>query len=285
MLFSKKDGAEETLSRREILTLTVGGITYAKVAASALTKINRGDAYPEEHENRVSDAFERSILEAHLSSNRDVNTPLRILEIGIGTSCRTVIRGLYDKAFKKLALFSEKTTKPGIEFIGLDVDATPTKAFETARMKLMTSFPNLSISFGVIQGDIVGGLVFPDGYFDVITCSFVLCSVSDQKVAVEEIKRLLKPGGCFGWVEHVNVDLEEDAPANLVIFDMEQKLFDPLQQIVAHNCHLRRETDHIIRDIFEQDADFLECDRFFIPDMWPVSCQASGVLKVRNNLI
>jgi hypothetical protein len=165
VLFSKKDGAEETLSRREILTLTVGGIAYTKVAASALTKINRGDAYPEEHENRVSDAFERSIIEAYLSSDRDVNTPLRILEIGIGTSCRTVVRGLYDKALTKLALFSEKTTKPGIEFIGLDVDATPTKAFETARMKLMTSFPNLSISFDVIQGDIVGGLVFPDGYF------------------------------------------------------------------------------------------------------------------------
>jgi hypothetical protein len=103
-------------------------------------------------------------------------------------------------------------------------------------------------------------------------------------MALKEIKRLIKSGGCFGWVEHVNVDLEKDTSADIVLFDMEQKLFDPLQQIVAHNCHLRRETDRIIWDFFKQDSDFLESERFFIPDMWPVSCQASGVLKVRHRM-
>lgn len=106
--------------------------------------------------------------------------------------------------------------------------------------------------------------------------------MSDLNLAVKEIKRLLNSGGCFGWVEHVIVNLEKESSANLVIFDTVQKIFDPLQQKVAHNCHLRRETGRVIRDIFQNDSNFLESNQFFIPDMWPVSCQASGVIKVRN---
>jgi hypothetical protein len=165
VFFNKKDDVEENLSRREILTLTVGGIAYAKVAASAITKIKRGDAYPEEHENRVSDVFQRSIIEAYLSTDRDVNVPLRMMEIGIGKGCRTVMRGLYDSAFTKLALYPEITANSGIEFIGLDLDETPMETLKTAKNKLISSFPNLPISFDVIQGDIVRGLGFPDGYF------------------------------------------------------------------------------------------------------------------------
>jgi hypothetical protein len=108
-----------------------------------------------------------------------------------------------------------------------------------------------------------------------------LCSVSDQYLAVNEIKRLLKTGGCFGWVEQVAVDLENDNNSiNQVTFDLEQKLLDPLQQVVAHNCHLHRQTVQIIEEVFEPDAHFLESERFFIQSMWPISCQASGVVKV-----
>lgn len=102
-------------------------------------------------------------------------------------------------------------------------------------------------------------------------------------MAVKEIKRLVKHGGCFGWVEHVAVDLKSDrATANLVFLNFQQKMLDPLQQVVAHNCHLHRETDRTIKDIFDSDADILETERFFISSMWPVSCQVSGVLKARK---
>ena len=92
------------------------------------------------------------------------------MEIGIGKKCRTVIRGLYDGAFTQLAqLHPEMTKKSEIEFIGLDIDEIPMGTLKTARKKLVDSCPNLPISFDVIQGDIVRGLSFPDGYFGKLT--------------------------------------------------------------------------------------------------------------------
>lgn len=117
---------------------------------------------------------------------------------------------------------------------------------------------------------------------DVITCSLVLCSVSDQERVLHEIKRLLNFGGCYGWVEHVAVDLENESENNKSFLELQQKVLDPLQQAVAHNCHLHRRTDQVISSVFETSAEFLERDRFFVQDMWPVSCQCSGVLKMNE---
>jgi ubiquinone/menaquinone biosynthesis C-methylase UbiE len=114
----------------------------------------------------------------------------------------------------------------------------------------------------------------------VITCSLVLCSVSDQERVLREIKRLLNSGGCYGWVEHVAVDLENEN--NQSFLELQQRVLDPLQQAVAHNCHLHRRTDQVISSIFETSAEFLERDSFFVTDMWPVSCQCSGILKMNE---
>ena len=43
----------------------------------------------------------------------------------------------------------------------------------------------------------------PDASFDAVVCTFVLCTVADQGVALEEIRRLLKPEGRLLFLEHV----------------------------------------------------------------------------------
>jgi len=49
-------------------------------------------------------------------------------------------------------------------------------------------------------------LPFEDGTFDTIVSSLVLCGVDDQPRAVREIRRVLRPGGRFLFLEHVRAD-------------------------------------------------------------------------------
>ncbi len=46
-------------------------------------------------------------------------------------------------------------------------------------------------------------LPFPDDSFDTVAASFLLCSVRDQDRALAEIRRVLKPGGGYLFLEHV----------------------------------------------------------------------------------
>ena len=52
------------------------------------------------------------------------------------------------------------------------------------------------------QGDATN-LKFGDGKFDAVVCSMFLCQDFDPVVVVSEIRRVLKPGGRFGFYEHV----------------------------------------------------------------------------------
>jgi ubiquinone/menaquinone biosynthesis C-methylase UbiE len=46
-------------------------------------------------------------------------------------------------------------------------------------------------------------LPFSDGSFDTIVVTFTLCSVSDERAALDEITRILAPGGQLLFLEHV----------------------------------------------------------------------------------
>ncbi len=49
-------------------------------------------------------------------------------------------------------------------------------------------------------------LPFEDGTFDVVVSTLVLCGVDDQPRALREIRRVLRPGGQFLFLEHVRSD-------------------------------------------------------------------------------
>lgn len=46
-------------------------------------------------------------------------------------------------------------------------------------------------------------LPLPDASVDEVICSLVLCTVPDPAAAVREVRRVLRPGGRFRFVEHV----------------------------------------------------------------------------------
>jgi len=157
------NSSETNLSRREIIILAVGGTAYARVASSAISKLKRGDAYPEEHEMRVAGVFRRSIMQA-ASSISGTSRPLRILEVGIGDKCRTIMRGMYDDALKDLSENKSERIS-GVEMFGVDIDAPSNDVVSSASAKLGSISPSLPVTFNAIQSDLEKRLDFPDKYF------------------------------------------------------------------------------------------------------------------------
>jgi ubiquinone/menaquinone biosynthesis C-methylase UbiE len=85
----------------------------------------------------------------------------------------------------------------------------------------------------------VEALPFDDGTFDAVVSSLVLCSVRDQASALAEIRRVLKPGGRFVFLEHVAA---EDRPKRLKW----QHRVEPIWRPLMGNCHLTRRTEEAI---------------------------------------
>ncbi|KAJ4884260.1 S-adenosyl-L-methionine-dependent methyltransferases superfamily protein [Raphanus sativus] len=89
-------------------------------------------------------------------------------------------------------------------------------------------------TFRFMQG--VGEAIpLDDGSVDAVVGTLVLCSVSDVTQTLDEIKRVLKPGGIFLFIEHV-------AAEDGTFFRNVQNVLDPVQQVVADGCHLTRNT-------------------------------------------
>jgi ubiquinone/menaquinone biosynthesis C-methylase UbiE len=82
-------------------------------------------------------------------------------------------------------------------------------------------------------------LPFPDGSFDAVVSALVLCSVGDQALVLEEIRRVLRPDGRFVFIEHVAA---KGSPRQL----RQQRWIEPVWKRLAGNCHLTRSTEEAI---------------------------------------
>lgn len=82
-------------------------------------------------------------------------------------------------------------------------------------------------------------LPYADDSFDHVVCSLVFCSVDDQRQALAEIRRVLKPEGTLQMVEHVR-------PRNRFWGGLFRAL-TPGWRRVAKNCHLDRKTVDLLR--------------------------------------
>lgn len=292
--FTNDDGP---LSRRNWLWKAplgaVGTYAYGRLVYNALSV--SGFEYPAAHEDRVSATVARALTTAAAapSSSKRIasgNNPLRVLEVGIGTEARLIRRGLYDAAIGQLAvdfgvgtaasLSSER--QPAVELVGLDFRLPGTKVRSAAEVKLqqLSRQEGVDIDFQLIDGSITEQLPFSDGHFDAIICCLTLCSVEDPESAIGEMRRLLRPsGGTLGFVEHVAVDRNDQSHRFL---ELQQQLLDPLQQRLADNCHLHRTTEKTIASVMgvpSEAARFIQQERFYVDNMWPVSCQSCGVVQ------
>ena len=76
--------------------------------------------------------------------------------------------------------------------------------------------------------------------FDTIVCTWTLCSIPNPYRAVEEMRRVLKPGGQLIFVEHGRSD--EAAVQKW------QRRIEPLWKKIGGGCHLTRRADDLLED-------------------------------------
>jgi ubiquinone/menaquinone biosynthesis C-methylase UbiE len=72
-----------------------------------------------------------------------------------------------------------------------------------------------------------------DGSCDCALATFTLCTVPDARQVLAELRRVLKPGGSFHFLEH---GLSPDESVARW-----QRRLDPLQRRLADGCHLTRD--------------------------------------------
>ncbi|NPA53769.1 MAG: class I SAM-dependent methyltransferase [Aquificae bacterium] len=142
-----------------------------------------------------------------------------VLEIGAGTGTN-------------LPYYKEGTNLTVIE---------PSKDMLSYFLKKADKYPlNIRVKEGFAEN-----LPFEDNSFDGVVSTLVLCSVQSPVKVVEEIRRVLKPGGVFIFIEHIK------APKEGLISKTQDILYKGWKWLFE-GCDLKRETGKLIKAFFPQ---------------------------------
>ena len=98
-----------------------------------------------------------------------------------------------------------------------------------ARERLKTAQVPITLTQAPVEA-----LPFADETFDSAVATLVFCSVTDPLRGLSEIRRVLKPGGCLLFIEHVQA---QGAFARRL-----QDIITPVTKRMAGNCHWNRDT-------------------------------------------
>jgi ubiquinone/menaquinone biosynthesis C-methylase UbiE len=126
-----------------------------------------------------------------------------------------------------------------VRLTGLDISPA---MLQIARARAEAIPRDLDLRLGDAQA-----LEFPDGSFDTVICTLALCSIPDDRRAVSEARRVLRPEGRFVFLEHVR------SPVTIV--RGAQRALDPFARSL--------EADHLVREPLEH----LEAERFAIQEL------------------
>ncbi len=77
-----------------------------------------------------------------------------------------------------------------------------------------------------------GDLPFPDGSFDTVVCVLALCCIPDDRAAIAEMRRVLRPGGTLLLLDHV-------ASGNILV-RAAQHVLEPVAVRLSGDHWLRR---------------------------------------------
>lgn len=154
----------------------------------------------------------------HVMKTRAQVVPMaegRVLEIGIGTGLNL---SFYD-AQKVSAI------------VGVDPAAQMQTLARQRAASIGIPVEMVALELGQIQA--------ADASFDSIVCTFTLCTIPDPLAALQEMRRVLKPGGKFLFSEHGRAP---DASVRTW-----QNRITPLWKPLAGGCHLNRDIPALLK--------------------------------------
>jgi len=102
-------------------------------------------------------------------------------------------------------------------------------------------------------GDDAQRLAAADGQYDAVLSTFTLCTIPEVERALREVRRVLRPGGRFHFLEH---GLAPDPGV-----ERWQRRLEPLQRQLFGGCHLSRDVPALVADagleVAEMTASYL----------------------------
>ncbi len=96
-------------------------------------------------------------------------------------------------------------------------------------------------------------LPYVDGRFDYGVSTWTLCTIPDALRALQEVGRVLKPGGSFLFLEHGRSDDRKIAAW--------QDRLNPIQNVIGCGCNLNRKIDQLI---VQAGLTIIRIDRFIM---------------------
>ena len=101
---------------------------------------------------------------------------------------------------------------------------------------------------------------------DHVLTTWTLCSIPDVGRALNEIRRVLRPGGSFHFVEH-------GRSPNTKVARWQDRL-TPIQRRVAGGCHLNRPIDQLVRN---SGLELVELENYYAKGPRPFGYMFEGV--------
>ena len=107
---------------------------------------------------------------------------------------------------------------------------------------------SITVDHRILSGE---NLPMSDNSFDSVVSTWTLCSIEKVEQAVNEIHRVLKPGGKFFFIEH--------GLSNEPSIQTWQNRLNPIQNVIADGCNLNRN----IRSIVKQQFSHVDVEEFY----------------------
>ena len=144
-------------------------------------------------------------------------------------------------------------------------------AIEPSQVCMRIAVPRIAkssvpVEYGGLTGE---QLDLPSAEFDAVLSTWTLCTIPNLEAALAEMRRVLKPGGSFHFVEHGHASDEKVA--------YWQERLEPLNKRLAGGCHLTR---HISEDIARAGFNIEKLETYYFkgePKIWGATYEGRAV--------